>query len=104
VPIYLAAFCELSHDVFGGLDCGGDGGFLAPDENVIAGSPLHHVMKSRAGAGKPVIGVCQYAANLFPPDVLRRVLDAHRIAIEKTMISVKFPQRWRDGRVYDVVC
>lgn len=42
----------------------------------------------RSFPGKPVIGMCQYAANLFPSDVLRRVLDAHRIAIEETMVSV----------------
>ena len=44
-------------------------------------------MVERSFPGKPVIGVCQYAANLFPPAVLRRVLDAHRIALEETMVS-----------------
>ncbi|HKD79629.1 MAG TPA: MEDS domain-containing protein [Candidatus Angelobacter sp.] len=42
----------------------------------------------RSFPGKPMIGLCQYAANLFPSDVLRRVLDAHRIAIEETMVSM----------------
>ena len=37
--------------------------------------------------GKPAVGLCQYPANLFPPDLLRRVLDAHRMALEATMIS-----------------
>ena len=44
-------------------------------------------MVERSFPGKPVIGVCQYAAHLFPPDVLRQVLDAHRITLEETMIG-----------------
>jgi len=44
-------------------------------------------MVERSFPGKPVIGLCQYAAHLFSPHVLRQVLDAHRIAIEETMIS-----------------
>ena len=45
-------------------------------------------MVERSFPGKPVIGVCQYAAHLFPPQVLHRVLEAHRTAIEETIISV----------------
>ncbi len=44
-------------------------------------------MVDRSFPGKPAIGVCQYPAYLFPPHVLRRVLDAHRIALEETMVS-----------------
>lgn len=44
-------------------------------------------MVERTFPGKPAIGVCQYPAHLFPPHVLRRVLDAHRIALEETMVS-----------------
>jgi hypothetical protein len=44
-------------------------------------------MVERSFPGKPVIGVCQYDANLFPPDMLQRVLDAHRTALEETMVS-----------------
>lgn len=41
----------------------------------------------RSFPGKPVIGVCQYAANLFPSPLLKRVLEAHRTALEETMVS-----------------
>jgi hypothetical protein len=44
-------------------------------------------MVERSLPGKPVICACHYAADLFPPDVLRQVLDAHRLAIEETMVS-----------------
>lgn len=44
-------------------------------------------MVERTFPGKPVTGVCQYAAHLFPPHVLGRVLDAHRIALEEIMID-----------------
>jgi hypothetical protein len=44
-------------------------------------------MVERSFPNRPVIGVCQYAADLFPPDVLQRVLEAHRIALEETMVS-----------------
>ncbi|HEU4416758.1 MAG TPA: MEDS domain-containing protein [Candidatus Angelobacter sp.] len=47
----------------------------------------YEAMVQRSYPGKPAIGVCQYPAHLFPPDVLRRVLEAHCIAIEETMVS-----------------
>src|SRR6185312_8984274 len=59
------------------------------DQTVLCDQIVgYEQMVERSFPGKPVIGVCQYAANLFPPDVLRQVLDAHRIAIEETMVSV----------------
>lgn len=44
-------------------------------------------MVERSFPGKPVIGICQYAAHLFPAPVLRRVVEAHRLAIEETMVG-----------------
>lgn len=44
-------------------------------------------MVERSFPHRPVVGVCQYAADLFPPEVLQRVLEAHRIALEETMVS-----------------
>lgn len=44
-------------------------------------------MVEQSFPGKPMIGLCQYPARLFPSQVLRRVLDAHRIAIEESMVS-----------------
>jgi len=44
-------------------------------------------MAERSFPGRPVIALCQCAADLFPPNILRRVLDAHRMAIEETMVG-----------------
>ena len=37
--------------------------------------------------GKAAIGICQYPTRGFPQPVIDRVLDAHRIALEETMVS-----------------
>jgi len=37
--------------------------------------------------GKAAIGICQYPVHSFSQRVLDRVLDAHRIALEETMVS-----------------
>lgn len=77
---------------FSGMRTAGELSWAAEDNH--GNSPVlcdqiigYEQMVDRSFPGKPVIGVCQYAANLFPPDMLRRVLDAHRITLEETMIS-----------------
>lgn len=37
--------------------------------------------------GKAAIGLCQYPMRAFPPATLDRVLEAHHIALEETMVS-----------------
>ena len=37
--------------------------------------------------GKPVIGICQYPVNYFPKRMVDMVLDAHRMALEETMVG-----------------
>lgn len=44
-------------------------------------------MVDRNFSAKPFIGMCQYPARLFPPQVLRRVVEAHHLAMEETMVS-----------------
>jgi hypothetical protein len=58
------------------------------DQHVLCDQIVgYEEMIERSFPGRPVIGLCQYAADLFPPDVLRRVLDAHRMAIEETIVG-----------------
>ncbi|HZI58705.1 MAG TPA: MEDS domain-containing protein [Verrucomicrobiae bacterium] len=47
----------------------------------------YEAMVQRSYPGKPAIAICQYPARRFPSHILRQVLDAHRMAIEETMIS-----------------
>src|SRR5579884_3078106 len=48
----------------------------------------YETMVERSYPGKPAIGVCQYPAHRFPREVVQRVLESHRMAIEETMVSV----------------
>ncbi|HEX4606297.1 MAG TPA: MEDS domain-containing protein [Candidatus Angelobacter sp.] len=47
----------------------------------------YEALVQRSYPGRPAIGVCQYPAHRFPAHILRQVLDAHRLAIEETMVS-----------------
>jgi hypothetical protein len=37
--------------------------------------------------GKAAIGICQYPVDRFPEHIIAAVLDAHRVALEETMVS-----------------
>jgi two-component system, sensor histidine kinase PdtaS len=53
--------------------------------------------------GKPAIGLCQYDLNAFPPDVLKKVMDSHRLNMPErppksfhTAISVRGEKCWTE--------
>ena len=45
-------------------------------------------MVERGFSGKAAIGICQYDAQLFPPQVQQQVLESHRWAIQEAMAGV----------------
>ncbi len=47
----------------------------------------YEAMVQSAYPSKPAVGVCQYPAHRFPPEVIDFVLAAHRMALEETMVS-----------------
>jgi len=47
----------------------------------------YEAMVQDAYPSKPAVGVCQYPAHQFPPEVIDSVLAAHRMALEETMVS-----------------
>ncbi len=49
---------------------------LSYEKMVAAGYP-----------GQPAIGICQYPVDGFPAELLQEVVAAHRMALERTMIS-----------------
>jgi hypothetical protein len=47
----------------------------------------YEAMVQAAYPSKPAIGLCQYPAHKFAPNVVDSILQAHRMALEETMVS-----------------
>lgn len=69
---------------FRGLRTAGEMSWAVRGRNECDQVIGYEKMVEQCFPGKSVVGLCQYATNEFPPDVLNSVLESHRLHFDET--------------------